>query len=103
MQKELENGGFVGTIVIDLPKAYDCIPHELLRAKLQCYGIDKGSLRLLLDYSTNRKQRTKIGLSFSSWCNINTGVPQGSVLSTGLFNKRFIFVHNKVINTVQSQ
>ena len=66
-QKELDNGGFVGTILMDLSKAYDCIPYELLKAKLKCYGIDNGSLRLLLDYLTNQKQRTKIGSSFSSW------------------------------------
>ena len=38
-QKELDNGGFVGAILMDLSKVYDCIPHELLIAKLKCYGI----------------------------------------------------------------
>ena len=45
-QKELDNEGFVGTILMDLSKAYDCIQHELLIAKLKSYGIGNGSLRL---------------------------------------------------------
>ena len=81
-QQVLDNGGFIGTILMDLSKAYDCIPHNLLIAKLECYGVDNASLRLLflLYYLTCRKQRTKIGSSFSSWCHINTGVTQGSIL-----------------------
>ena len=51
-QKELDNGGFVGTILMDLSIAYDCIPHELLIAKLKCHDIENGSLRLLLGYLT---------------------------------------------------
>ena len=39
--------------------------------------MDNRSVQLLLDYVTDRKQRTKIGFSSNSWYNINTGVPQG--------------------------
>ena len=71
---------------MDLLKAYDCIPHNLLIAKLECYGVDKAILRLLLDYLTRRKQQTKIGSSFNSWCDINIVVPQGPILGPLLFN-----------------
>ena len=40
---------------MDLPKAYDCLPHDLLIAKLEAYGLDMGSLSLLKNYWTNPK------------------------------------------------
>ena len=40
-QKELDNSGFVGTILVDLSKAYDYIQHDLLIAKLEEYRLDK--------------------------------------------------------------
>ena len=72
-QEELDKSGFVGTILMDLSKAYDCLPHELLVAKFEAYGIDKNGLTLIYDYLSNRKQRTKINSSYSDWYNIVRG------------------------------
>ena len=79
-QKELDNSGLVGTILMDLSKAYDCLPHDLIIAKFEAYGLSKSILSLLLDYLTSRKQRVKIGSSYSVWNEIKRDVPQGSIL-----------------------
>ena len=55
---------------MDLSKAYHCIPHDFLIAKLEAYGLDKTSLDLLIDYLSNPKQSKKIGCSFTRWWDI---------------------------------
>ena len=46
-QEDLDKSGFVGTILMDLSKAYDCLPHDLLVVKFEAYGIDKTGLSLI--------------------------------------------------------
>ena len=82
----LDKSGKIGTILMDLSKAFDSLPHDLLIAKLHAYGFSISSLKLVYSYLTNRWQRTKIGSVFSSWLLIVLGVPQGSVLGPLLFN-----------------
>ena len=85
-QKSLDDGKIVGTVLMDLSKAYDCLPHDLLIAKLAAYGVDHRSLTLLHDYLSNRFHRVKIGSCHSDWLKLTSGVPQGSILGPLLFN-----------------
>ena len=62
------------------------INHELLIAKLHAYGLTKPALKVLYSYLRNRWHRTKINTSFSTWKELLSGIPQGSILEPLLFN-----------------
>ena len=85
-RKSLDNKGYAGAVLMDLSKAFDCMNHELLLAKLYAYGFSKNAIKTIHSYLNNRWQRVKINHSFSSWTELLLGVPQGSVLGPLLFN-----------------
>ena len=73
-------------VLTDLSKAFNCLDHELLTAKLNAYGFSLPALQLINDYLSNRKQRTKIENTYSTWLDIIFGVSQGPILGPLLFN-----------------
>ena len=75
-----------GAILTDLSKAFDCISHDLLIAKLNAYGFDKNALNVIHNYLFGRSQKIKVGSSFNDLLDILYSVPQGSILGPLLFN-----------------
>ena len=73
-------------ILTDLSKAFDCLKHDLLIAKLNAYEFNYHALTFINSYFPGRKQRTKIGTAFSDWADIVLGTAQGSILGPFVFN-----------------
>lgn len=77
---------FVGALMLDLSKAFDCVAHNLLLKMLPKFGLCENSTRLVASYLTDRKQSVKIGMLLSDEEDILSGVPQGSLLGPILFD-----------------
>ena len=87
----LDNNKLVGAVLMDLSKAFDCLPHDLLVAKLAAYDFDRNTLKLFHSYLKDRKQVVKVKGFVGILKEIISGVPQGSILGPILFN---IFIND---------
>ena len=82
---EMDNNEIPFNIYLDLSKAFDTLDHTILLDKLHYYGVRNTPLDLFKNYLTNRKQYVEIDSVKSKMGEIQTGVPQGSILGPLLF------------------
>ena len=66
----LDKNLFTGAILMDLSKAFDCIPHDLLIAKLHGYGLSFNKVTFRSSYLKDQKQNVRINDIFSAFQNI---------------------------------
>ena len=74
-KKDLNKQQYVGAVLMDISKAFDCLPHDFILAELSAYGLSANACDFLNIYLSNRKQRVKVGQFCSSWLNITRFYP----------------------------
>ena len=75
--KAIDDNRLVGTIFLDLQKAFDVVDHSILVKKLDLYGPSENSVKWFSSYLNNRKQKVSFNCCVSDF---KEGVPQGSIL-----------------------
>ena len=83
--QSFDAGYEVRSVFLDISKAFDKVWHEGLIFKLKKKGISGNLLNLIKDFLKNRKQRVVLNDQFSSWADVDAGIPQGSILAPLLF------------------
>ncbi len=67
LRRALYDGKLAGLLLMAFSKAFDCLSHDLLAAKLSTYGMCPDAVRLLINYLRGRKQRVKFGENTGEW------------------------------------
>ena len=79
-KKALDEKFFVGAVFMDLSKAFDCIPHDLIISKLHTYRFSQKTVTFIYSYIKRRKQKVNVNNFLSDFLTLPSAVPEGSIL-----------------------
>ena len=98
--KALNGGNEVDVIYLDYSKAFDKVDHQVLLAKMKMYGINGKFYDWIKDFLSNRSQTVVVDGSKSSFQEVKSGVPQGTVLGPVFF---ILYVIDMVMSAKNSK
>ena len=97
----LYKGNIVCCILMDLIRAFDCIPHKLLISKFKAYGVSVSACDVITNYLKDRRQRVKIGTQRSEWMHAHKGSAQGSLFGPFSYNVFTNYIFNLIDDDVE--
>ena len=94
-----DKGKIAAALLTDLSQAFNCLNYEIQTAKLEASSFDNKSLTYILSHLTDRKQRTYMNKSFSTWSSIKSGVPKYLFLGTSYLTTTLMTFSTSMMST----